>query len=126
MVEGSGLNGNELYLNNNAGERVAGEFDKMADQLEDLKNQVMGWSTDLGMGACREGETWNTEFEQITRGPDGSIVAAIDGILEWVHQSARQARAAQKEFNETEHRSADSYKRLDPRNAYPPIPGGSS
>lgn len=126
MVEGSGLNGNELYLNNNAGERVAGEFDKMATQLEKLRNQVAGMQTDLGMGACREGETWNEAFRQVVKGPDGSIVAAIDGCLEWVRQSATQARAAQKEFNETEHRNADSYRRLDSRNAYPPIPGSPS
>lgn len=121
MTEGSGLNSKQLYLNNEAGTRVAAEFDKMYTQLRDLKNWVMGLNTDLGMGACREGQSWNDLFHDLVKGDGPSMVKAIEACMDKVKFLATQARAAQKEFGETDHGSASSFQRLDPHNAHPPI-----
>lgn len=122
MTGDSGLNMSELHLADRAAGRVADEFRKALPQLEELRRWVMNFQTDMGMGACREGETWNAIMEQVVKGSDGSMVAAIDALIERVKAMAKWGDTAQKEYDETEHRNAESYPELDPRGAYPPIP----
>ncbi|MDO3332802.1 hypothetical protein [Mycobacteroides abscessus] len=122
MTGESGLNMNELHLADRAAGRVADEFRKAIPQLKDLRDWLMGLDTDMGMGACREGETWNVLMAQVVQGPEGSMVAAIDALIERVTQMAQWGDTAQKEYDQTEHRNAESYPKLDPRGAYPPIP----
>jgi hypothetical protein len=122
-MTGSGLNMNELHLNNKAAQRVALEFQQMAPQLEEVRNQALSLATDLGMGACREGETWNSALNDVVKGADGSIVAAIDGIIAEAKALAEWAETAQTEYDATEHRNAESYAPLDPSGSYPPISG---
>ncbi|MGL5445435.1 MAG: hypothetical protein ACRDDJ_23625 [[Mycobacterium] stephanolepidis] len=122
MTGQSGLNMSELHLADRAAGRVADEFRKALPQLEDLRRWVMSLDTDMGMGACREGETWNAIMAQVIQGSDGSVVGAIDALIERVRKMAEWAESAQKEYDETEHRNAEAYPKLDPRGAYPAIP----
>lgn len=104
----------DLYVANSAAQRVADELRIAIEQLKVLRREaVAGFRADLGMGDCVEGREWNRVLNTvISSGDEGSLLAAIDGHLAELTERAEWAEQAQHEFDTTEHRSADSYRKL--------------
>ncbi|SHU70083.1 Uncharacterised protein [Mycobacteroides abscessus subsp. abscessus] len=114
----------DLYVANNAAKRVADEIRIAIDQLTVLRRDaIAGFQADLGMGNCEEGRAWNRILNTvISSGEEGSLLAAIDGLLSELKERAEWAEQAQREFDTTEHRSADSYRKLvNSADVYPQI-----
>ncbi|WP_457181064.1 hypothetical protein [Mycobacteroides abscessus] len=114
----------DLYVANNAAKRVADEIRLAIDQLTVLRRDaIAGFRADLGMGNCDEGRQWNRILDSvISSGEQGSLLAAIDGLLSELTERAEWAEQAQLEFDTTEHRSAESYRKLvNSADVYPPI-----
>lgn len=104
----------DLYVANGAAQRVADELRKAIHELEILRaDTVSGFQADLGMGDCEEGREWNRMLNTvISSGDEGSLLAAIDGLVAKLTERANWAEQAQREFDTTDHRSADSYRKL--------------
>lgn len=114
----------DLYVANGAAQRVADELQMAIDQLNVLRRDaVAGFRADLGMGNCEEGRQWNRILTAvISSGDEGSLLAAIDGLIAKLKERAEWAQKAQHEFDTTDHRSADSYRKLvNSADVYPQI-----
>lgn len=104
----------DLHVANDAAKRVADELRVAINELEILRTDaVAGFRADLGMGNCAEGREWNRVLNTvISSGDEGSLLAALDGLLSDLKERADWAEQAQIEFDNTDHRSADSYRKL--------------
>lgn len=104
----------DLYVANSAAQRVADECRRGISELEALRREAIAtFQADLGMGDCEEGRQWNRLLNTlISSGEEGSLLAAIDGMLAELRERAEWAEIAQREFDSTEHRSAESYRKL--------------
>ncbi|OHU47265.1 hypothetical protein BKG82_26805 [Mycobacteroides chelonae] len=114
----------DLYVANSAAQRVADEIRGAIHQLEILRaDAVSGFQADLGMGDCEEGREWNRMLNTvISSGDEGSLLAAIDSMVAELKERADWAEQAQREFDTTDHRSADSYRKLtNSADVYPHI-----
>lgn len=121
MTEGSGLNMKALYLEDGAATEVATALHELASQLKELRSNASGLDTDLGMGHCKEGETWNAALADLVTGPAGSITAALDAFIAEVEAHATWAEMVQNEFRDADERGAVSLKQIDQTYAYPPV-----
>lgn len=114
----------DLYVANGAAKRVADELRTAIDQLQKLRREaIAGFRADLGMGECQEGHEWNRVLDTVVSGGDeGSLLVAIDGLVTEMTARAEWAERAQHEFDTTDHRSAESYRKLvNSADMYPPI-----
>lgn len=126
--EKSGLNMDTLYLDQDAAHDVAEEFRKAGMQLEDLRNTVLSFYTDLGMGDCSEGKTWNDKVTDVVNvNQSGSVLTVVDTCMRRLKDFAHQADLAQKEFTEMEKNNAEAIRKrgeyfvkLDSSKSFPP------
>ncbi|SKU94640.1 Uncharacterised protein [Mycobacteroides abscessus subsp. bolletii] len=104
----------DLYVANGAAQRVADECRRGISELEALRREgIANFRADLGMGDCEEGRQWNRLLTTvISSGEEGSLLAAIDGLMAELTERAEWAEKAQHEFDTTEHRTAESYRKL--------------
>lgn len=129
MTEKSGLNMDTLYLDQDAAHDVAEEFRKAGMQLEDLRHRIKSYFTDLGMGDCREGTTWNDKVTDIvSKNPNGSVLTIVETSLRRLTDFAHQADLAQTEFDEMEKKNkaavdqrAQYMGKPDPSKSFPPF-----
>lgn len=103
------------------------EFSGAVDKLEALRRDSVGNYLDLGMGSCAEGTSWNEALSELVTGESDSVVAVIDAHIKTVKTWAEWAKVAQNEYDNTEHRNAESFEQLrgdtidsKGRGVYPP------
>ena len=127
MPGDSGLDMNELHLAPGAATKVSQEFSAAVDKLENLRLTAAGFYSDLGMGACSEGTSWNNAVNELVAGESDSVVSVIDAHIKTVKTWAEWAKVAQNEYDNTEHRNAESFEQLrgdtidgKGRGVYPP------
>ncbi|MBF9328218.1 hypothetical protein [Mycobacteroides chelonae] len=127
MPGDSGLDMNELHLAPGAATKVSQEFSGAVDKLEALRRDSVGNYLDLGMGSCAEGTSWNEALSELVTGESDSVVAVIDAHIKTVKTWAEWAKVAQNEYDNTEHRNAESFEQLrgdtidsKGRGVYPP------
>lgn len=108
----SGLDMHELYLAPGAATKVSQEFSAAVDKLEALRRDANSFASDLGMGSCAEGSSWNTALNELVAGDADSVAAVIDAHINTVKTWAEWAKVAQTEYDNTEHRNAETFKQL--------------
>lgn len=108
----SGLDMQELYLAPGAATKVSQQFSAAVDKLEELRSQVNSFAVDLGMGACAEGTSWTGALNELMTGQSDSVAAVIEAHISTVKTWAEWAKVAQNEYDNTEHRNAESFKQL--------------
>ncbi|MGC7299735.1 hypothetical protein RA988_24850, partial [Mycobacteroides abscessus subsp. massiliense] len=64
----SGLDMNELHLAPGAATKVSQEFSAAVDKLEALRSEAGAFQSDLGMGTCAEGASWNDALRDLVAG----------------------------------------------------------
>lgn len=112
MPGDSGLDMNELHLAPGAATKVSQEFNAAVTKLEQLRMKVAGNYFDLGMGSCAEGTSWNDALSELVTGDSDSVVSVIDAHIDTVRTWAEWAKVAQTEYDNTEHRNAESFEQL--------------
>ncbi|WJR32538.1 hypothetical protein P3F83_18730 [Mycobacteroides immunogenum] len=125
--EKSGLNMDTLYMDAYAAHDVAEEFRKASMQLEDLRQSVDAFFTDLGMGTCSEGSTWNDKVTDAVRlNKAGSVLTVIETCMRRLNEYAHQADLAQKEFDTMEEANKEAIRKRgeylgkpDPSKSFP-------
>lgn len=126
--EKSGLNMDTLYLDQDAAHDVAEEFRKASMQLEELRQTVRAYFTDLGMGDCSEGRTWNDKVTDIVnQNKAGSVQTVVETCIRRLNDYAHQADLTQKEFTEMEEANKEAIRKRgeyfakpDPSKSFPP------
>ncbi|MGC7198525.1 hypothetical protein RBA03_20485 [Mycobacteroides abscessus subsp. massiliense] len=108
----SGLDMNELHLAPGAAMKVSQEFSGAVDKLESLRSDVKSFALDLGMGACAEGASWNNAVTELISGQADSVLAVVEAHIKTVKTWAEWAKVAQNEYDNTEHRNAESFAQL--------------
>jgi len=108
----SGLDMNELHLAPGAATKVSQEFSAAVDKLEELRMTAAGNYIDLGMGSCAEGTSWNDALSDLVSGESDSVIAVINAHIKTVKTWAEWAKVAQNEYDNTEHRNAESFEQL--------------
>ncbi|AWG52038.1 Uncharacterised protein [Mycobacteroides abscessus subsp. abscessus] len=108
----SGLDMNELHLAPGAAMKVSQEFSAAVDKLEALRRDANSFASDLGMGSCAEGSSWNTALKELVAGDADSVSAVIGAHIDTVKTWAEWAKVAQAEYDNTEHRNAESFEQL--------------
>lgn len=108
----SGLDMNELHLAPGAAMKVSQEFSAAVDKLEALRRDANSFASDLGMGSCAEGSSWNTALKELVTGDTDSVSAVIGAHIDTVKTWAEWAKVAQVEYDNTEHRNAESFEQL--------------
>ncbi|GAB5902817.1 Uncharacterised protein [Mycobacteroides abscessus subsp. bolletii] len=108
----SGLDMNELHLAPGAATKVSQEFSAAVDKLEALRSEAGAFQSDLGMGTCAEGASWNDALRDLVAGDSDSVVAVIDAHIKTVRTWAEWAKVAQNEYDNTEHRNAEAFEQL--------------
>ena len=125
--EKSGLNMDTLYLDQDAAHDVAEEFRKAGMQLEDLRQEIHGFFTDLGMGDCSEGKTWNDKVtDAVKLNQAGSVLTVVNICMTRLNEYAHQAEVAQKEFTAMEDANKEAIRKRgeyfakpDPSKSFP-------
>ncbi len=112
MPGDSGLDMNELHLAPGAATKVSQEFSAAVDKLEALRSEAGAFQSDLGMGTCAEGTSWNNALRDLVAGDSNSVVAVIDAHIKTVRTWAEWAKVAQNEYDNTEHRNAETFEQL--------------
>ncbi|WP_078292851.1 hypothetical protein [Mycobacterium sp. D16R24] len=108
----SGLDMNELHLAPGAATKVSQEFSGAVDKLEALRRDALAFEVELGMGACAEGTSWNSALNDLVTGASDSVASVIDAHIKTVKTWAEWAKVAQNEYDNTEHRNAESFEQL--------------
>lgn len=108
----SGLDMHELYLAPGAATKVSQQFSAAVDKLEELRRDALAFEVDLGMGACAEGTSWNSSIRELVTGQSDSVASVIDAHIKTVKTWAEWAKVAQTEYDNTEHRNAESFAQL--------------
>lgn len=108
----SGLDMNELHLAPGAAAKVSQEFSAAVDKLEALRRDARTFEADLGMGSCAEGTSWNDAVKDLVTGESGSVASVIEAHIDTVKTWAEWAKVAQNEYDNTEHRNAESFEQL--------------
>ncbi|TDZ97633.1 hypothetical protein [Mycobacteroides salmoniphilum] len=128
MPGDSGLDMNKLHLAPGAATKVSQEFSAAVDKLEALRRDANTFASDLGMGSCAEGSSWNAAINELVAGDTHSVAAVIGAHIDTVRTWAEWAKVAQNEYDNTEHRNTESFKPLDPKvrdkdglGIYPPV-----
>ncbi|ETZ88391.1 hypothetical protein L829_1950 [Mycobacteroides abscessus MAB_030201_1075] len=103
---------NELHLAPGAAMKVSQEFSAAVDKLEALRRDANSFASDLGMGSCAEGSSWNTALKELVAGDADSVSAVIGAHIDTVKTWAEWAKVAQAEYDNTEHRNAESFEQL--------------
>lgn len=112
MPGDSGLDMNELHLAPGAATKVSQEFSGAVDKLEALRRDAKAFVAELGMGACAEGTSWNNALTDLVTGESASVLSVINTHIDTVKTWAEWAKVAQTEYDNTEHRNAESYAQL--------------
>lgn len=108
----SGLDMNELHLAPGAAMKVSQEFSAAVDKLEALRRDANSFASDLGMGPCAEGSSWNAALNELVTADADSVAAVIAAHIKTVKTWAEWAKVAQNEYDNTEHRNAESFEQL--------------
>ncbi|AKC38199.1 hypothetical protein [Mycobacteroides chelonae] len=108
----SGLDMNELHLAPGAATKVSQEFSGAVDKLESLRLTAAAFNADVGMGSCAEGTSWNDALTELVTGPSESVVSVIEAHIKTVKTWAEWAKVAQNEYDNMEHRNAESFEQL--------------
>lgn len=108
----SGLDMHELHLAPGAAMKVSQEFSAAVDKLEALRSDALAFTSDLGMGSCAEGTSWNNAVNELVTADSDSVAAVIQAHIMTVKTWAEWAKVAQNEYDNTEHRNAESFKQL--------------
>jgi len=103
---------NELHLAPGAATKVSQEFSAAVDKLEALRNDAGAFQTDLGMGSCAEGTSWNDALRELVTGESDSVLAVINAHIKTVKTWAEWAKVAQTEYDNTEHRNTEAFEQL--------------
>lgn len=92
--------------------KVSQEFSAAVDKLEALRSDALAFTSDLGMGSCAEGTSWNNAVNELVTADSDSVAAVIQAHIMTVKTWAEWAKVAQNEYDNTEHRNAESFKQL--------------
>ncbi|MUM23976.1 hypothetical protein FZI91_20030 [Mycobacterium sp. CBMA271] len=119
------LNKDTLYLEGQVAAQVATRFKAAATQLEDeLRQTVIKYKTNLGIGPYDEGTSWNTAVDQVVRtDAKASVLKVVETCMRRLNEFAAQADNAQKSFNELEDANKERIRKsaqgVDPSKSFP-------
>ncbi|WP_100492687.1 hypothetical protein [Mycobacteroides abscessus] len=113
----SGMDLDQLYLDKDGAKDVVSGFRELAGKLEAIRNKFSGVESDLGMGDCSEGRSWNTKM---THAHD-AVHQKLTDYIRRANDFADKAEAAQAAIDKRDSLNADQFTAVDGSQAYPPL-----
>lgn len=113
----SGMDLDQLYLDKDGAKDVVTGFRELARKFEAIRKTFAGYESDLGMGDCAEGRSWNNKM---THAKD-AVYQQLTDYIRRANDFADKAEAAQTAIDKQDTRNADQFVPVDGSQAYPPL-----
>ncbi|MBB4855254.1 hypothetical protein HNP40_002655 [Mycobacteroides chelonae] len=113
----SGMDLGQLYLDKDGAKDVVTGFRELARKFEEMRNTFAGVPSDLGMGDCAEGRSWNNKMEHARQ----SVLEQLADYIRRANDFADKAEAAQTAIDKQDTRNADQFAPVDASQAYPSL-----